>query len=279
MDSATDKPKLRVSVRNLKAAELHAFREAFGKTMAIRDNRGFTAIAGFHGTPDGHCPHWTERRIFLPWHRAYLHWLEVHIQDHDPNVTLPWWNWASAVSHAEGLPAAYTDDTVEVDGETVDNVLARFRVQLDLPQGPVDGFTFRDPGDPARLPFPHDTFRDIDPHDPDREVLDIVRSVDDLMAIDNFVDFSNVLQDVHDSIHGWIGGVMGIVAWAAFDPIFWAHHCMVDRLWWMWQNRHGNATVPGEMLDMPLVPFGLTVADVLDSRALGVDYAGAVVGG
>jgi tyrosinase len=21
------------------------------------------------------------------------------------------------------------------------------------------------------------------------------------------------------------------------DPLFWLHHCMVDRVWWIWQNR------------------------------------------
>lgn len=267
-------------MRNLPAGELEAFRRAFGQTMAIRDIRGFTHIAGFHGVPFGHCPHWTVRRIFLPWHRAYLKWLEVHIQDHDEKVTLPWWNWASAISHQQGIPAAYGEETAVVDGQEVPNILTRFRVQFDLPDRRVNGFTFRrdPPADPARLPFPHDTFRDVDPHDASRAVLDIIESADQLLAISNFVDFSNTLEDVHDAIHGWVGGTMGQVSWAAFDPIFWAHHCMVDRLWWMWQNRHGNATIPENMLELDLVPFGMTVRQVLDIHELGYEYAGAAAG-
>lgn len=269
----TDRPNLRKSVSNLSATELENFRRAFGQNMALRDSRGFTTIAGYHGTPSGFCPHWTAQRIFLPWHRAYIHWLEAHIQDHDASVTMPWWNWASDISHRDGIPQAYADETAVVDGEEVPNVLFRFLVQLTLPEEPVEGFTFRQPGNPNQLPFPHDTFRDVDPHDPEREVLDIVRSVDELLAIDNFIDFSNLMQDVHDAVHGWVGGVMGSVSFAAFDPIFWAHHTMVDRLWWMWQNRHSNATMPDSMMDIVLSPFNTTVRQVLDINELGYEYA------
>ena len=41
----------------------------------------------------------------------------------------------------------------------------------------------------------------------------------------------------HDRVHGYVGGSMGQVPTAAFDPIFWSHHSMVDRIWYLWQNR------------------------------------------
>jgi tyrosinase len=125
------------------------------------------------------------------------------------------------------------------------------------------------------LPFPHDTFRERDPADTTHIVVDILRSLDDLLAIKGFVDFSNALQDTHDAIHGWVGGVMSQVSFAAFDPIFWAHHCMVDRIWWMWQNRQGNSTMPEALLNHSLPPFGKTVREVLDVNELGYEYAGA----
>ena len=33
--------------------------------------------------------------LFLPWHRAYLYFFELALQDQDPAhaVTLPWWDW------------------------------------------------------------------------------------------------------------------------------------------------------------------------------------------
>ncbi len=66
---------------------------------------------------------------------------------------------------------------------------------------------------------------------------------------------------------------MSDIATAAFDPIFFAHHCQIDRLWYLWQVRHGNGSFPAELLDEPLVPFGKTPAGVLNVQALGYEYA------
>jgi tyrosinase len=47
------------------------------------------------------------------------------------------------------------------------------------------------------------------------------------------------LEDVHNEIHdkvGGNGGHMGALEVAAFDPIFWLHHCNVDRLLAIWQD-------------------------------------------
>lgn len=86
-----------------------------------------------------------------------------------------------------------------------------------------------------------------------------------------------------DDVHGWAGGMdpvssdrlgdMGSVATAAFDPIFWAHHVMLDRIWYLWQLDHGTNTIPQAYLDKPLAPFALKVSDVLDVRQLGYEYA------
>jgi tyrosinase len=45
------------------------------------------------------------------------------------------------------------------------------------------------------------------------------------------------LESIHDSVHVDVGGSghMGDPAVAAFDPIFWLHHCQVDRLLALWQ--------------------------------------------
>ncbi len=56
----------------------------------------------------------------------------------------------------------------------------------------------------------------------------------------------------------------------AFDPIFWAHHANVDRLWARWQELHPN-TQPME-LDGALAPWNLTVKDSLSVKKLGYEY-------
>ena len=66
---------------------------------------------------------------------------------------------------------------------------------------------------------------------------------------------------------------MGIIPYAAFDPIFWAHHTMIDRVWRLWQLRHSAARLPASILDEALPPFRMTVRQTLDVTALGYDYA------
>ena len=49
-------------------------------------------------------------------------------------------------------------------------------------------------------------------------------------------------QDPHGYVHGMIGDDLGMgqVPWAANDPIFWLHHCNIDRMWASW-NASGKA--------------------------------------
>ena len=54
--------------------------------------------------------------------------------------------------------------------------------------------------------------------------------------------FSGDLEgDPHGTVHDDIGGDMGFINHSAFDPIFWLHHCNIDRLWNVWVNAgHSN---------------------------------------
>ena len=70
---------------------------------------------------------------------------------------------------------------------------------------------------------------------------------------------------------------MASVATAAWDPVFWSHHCMIDRLWYLWQIRHGVNNIPPDLLPMVLQPFPLTVRDVLSINSLGYEYAVSLV--
>ncbi len=119
---------------------------------------------------------------------------------------------------------------------------------------------------------PRRTTRNPDPPDE----LPTAPALDAVLDLTDFRDFSNQLQDIHDRVHGWTGGDMGSIGTSAFDPVFWAHHAMIDRAWYLWQLRHGVNNIPAEYLDKALFP-GITVQQVLDVRALGYDYASAAV--
>jgi len=231
--------------------------------MGLRDTRGYNYIAGQHGIPGNHCLH-HERfftnepnaRLFLPWHRAYLYTFELYVQDAGNNneIAVPWWDWTSKLSRKEGIPKVFADKSVG----GMPNPLFSYHMKVpesQSPRRPLDEDTKRDPGPPSRLPT--------------------LQMVNRLYSIVDYGDFSDQLEQVHDAIHGWVGESMSEVDTAAFDPIFWSHHCMIDRIWWIWQLKNGNPTsgIPSSLLDVVLAPFSLKVRDVLNIYQLGYDYA------
>lgn len=251
--------RIRLGVHNLSADQLAALRQATAAQQAILDNRGYQALAGLHGVPGNYCWHHQGNaksakhlQLFLPWHRAYLYFFEMGLRDRVAGVTLPWWDWTLRPPRQSGLPVAYTE-AKSADGSA--NPLRNFKINLPNTNPPLTGVTTRDPDTPGHLPTT------------DR--------VEGVLGLSDWDDFNLAIEDLHDDVHGWVGGYMGAVPVAAFDPVFWAHHCMIDRIWYLWQVKYGNSNMPADLLDVPLAPFNLKVRDVLNTGDLGYDYAAA----
>ena len=117
--------------------------------------------------------------------------------------------------------------------------------------------TVRAPGPPGELPS--------------------TATIQSILGAFTFDDFSTQIEDPHNQVHGWVGGTMSIVPIAAFDPIFFAHHTMIDRLWYLWQLRNPNAGVGTLAPDQALPGTPLNVSQVLDISRLGYDYATKVI--
>lgn len=260
-----------MNISNYSYPLLGEFRLAMVNFQAIRDNRGYDFIAGFHGIPGHWCWHdgggidnsdefpGQNYYAFLPWHRAYLKWFEDHLLDQlsDPinsNVSIPYWDWTSPLSRTEGIPQAYNQPSLEDgQGQWWPNPLYNFNSPtLQHDPGVGNGLTFRNPLPPDKLPTPAD--------------------VSALYEISDFGVFSTRLEQIHNSVHFWCGGTMGRVPTAAFDPIFWAHHCNIDRIWAIWQTTQEGRLPPG-LEDLILSPFPYRVKDVLKIYDLGYEYA------
>jgi tyrosinase len=236
----------RRSARRLSKGQLAQLRQALSKAQRIGDDRGYQYWAGVHGLPlPVYCQHGTQ--LFLPWHRAYLYFLEKALQDQIPGVTLPWWDWRD---HSEALPAAYA--RARTPGNKA-NPLYSSPIQPSGRRRPDEKRTWREPGDPSWLPS--------------------AMEVEQVRANRDFFTFQNQLESLHNGVHGFVGGTMASVATSAYDPIFWAHHCMIDRVWYLWQLDHPGAHLPDAYLDQALPPFEMTVRQTLDVTALGYDYA------
>ena len=260
----------RKSVALLNDDQLSELRQAFRAVLPIRDERGYYHHAGIHGLPlPIYCRHGGQEGghpLFLPLHRAYLYFFELALRDQVPGVSVPWWDWGTPASSPSEIPEAYAAERVDGEAnplrsveipdtaspELIPQTMQQRRIRM--PEN-WDGSTFRNTGGPAAptLPTPED--------------------VEQALSAPNFLDFSDRLENLHGWVHVWIGGTTAEVPWAAYDPLFWAHHSMVDRLWRIWQLGNPEANIDRALLRQALPPFNMTVEETLDVTALGYEYA------
>lgn len=152
---------------------------------------------------------------FLPWHRMYLMGFENAIRAllGDPGFMLPYWNYTNPAQRQ--LPVAFRRP-----GDSLYGALHRPERNVSVNGGdPLDnGFGGSSPLNTAALE--QVTYR------PDGAREGFCREID---------------RKLHGSVHVLIGNALGMgnVPWAANDPIFWLHHCNVDRLWASWNANGG----------------------------------------
>jgi hypothetical protein len=168
-----------------------------------------------HGDFDvAHCLHGGE--LIFPWHRSELLYFEKLLQESDPartsNVTLPYWDLTAVTSGAQGYPAAF-----EKAGSTLSECHQEGRV----------------------VPCERESHpRGTRPYS--------ASDINNILGLSAWADFGGRVRGKgqlesgpHDFIHGtYVNGLMGAVPTAAADPIFYALHTDLDRLWAIWQERN-----------------------------------------
>jgi tyrosinase len=210
--------------------------------------------------------------FFLPWHRMYLHYFEMIVLSHVVRLggptdwALPYWNYSNPGQLT--LPAAFRSPATAAN-------------QLFIPQRDPDanggGTTFAEPRPAgARPPF------------------DIAAAMR-LTAFENAggtagfggssAEGGSLEGTPHGSMHVRIaGGSTGFMfdfAKVGLDPIFWLHHCNIDRLWTAWLRQGGGRANPTDAAWLGAsFPFhdasgqraDLTVRQVVDTRAEPLAY-------
>ncbi|MCV3208830.1 tyrosinase family protein [Mesorhizobium sp. YC-39] len=233
---------------------------------------------------------WAHRGpAFGPWHREYLRRFELELQKINPNVTLPYWDWTvdnSPDPNQAGSP--WTADFMGGDGDGSSIVTTGpFRHaagdwDLNINTDGTGPELRRKFGDGAgTLPLPSEVANCLleSPYD---------SSLWNLGASPSFRDRLegwHGLGSIHNRVHLWVGGSM-LPESSPNDPIFWLHHCNVDRLWALWQRDHpggtnyrprgisGETGPAGHNLNDSMQPWGgaTTVASTLDHRSMGYWY-------
>ena len=271
VNGAAQAPYIRPNVHNLQPDALDVFAEGVRamKMLPETDPSSWMYQANIHGTSEPQpwldlwytCEHGTD--FFWPWHRMELYWFEqiMREQSGDPDFALPYWDYSD--------PA---------------------RQYLPDP--------FRDPDSPLYVErrSTNANFRDANsPHLPPSPIFNYCGGLSQASFGDsaNPGASSRLEGDVHDPIHGWVGGgtflnpgIMSAVSTSAQDPVFWLHHANMDRLWSSWRAitldgaSHTDPTDPtwtdteyeffdetGAKLNPPW-----PVHSVLDSTAMNLGY-------
>jgi tyrosinase len=89
---------------------------------------------------------------------------------------------------------------------------------------------------------------------------------------------------LHNRVHVWIGGNMLLMT-SPNDPVFFLHHCFIDKVWSEWQANMAQekpSLAPhyaplqdgplGHNLHDVLRPWSRKISDVMDIAALGYEY-------
>lgn len=258
-------PLIRFDLIQLQPDDIQDLRDAYAamyeiSETAVGDNRGYAALARGHGYDQNLCHN--DSRIFLTWHRSYIYAFEKALNSalqwkrgtDELELTLPYWDWTSfrtSTHAANGIPKVLDDETyTNASGDTVDNPLAK---APSLYRTVSQGLT----GDDAYTHRYTTRLRDNIPFLED----DVERYLTNPSFSSFSLDFD---RGAHGQVHVDVGGVqlgsplpggsgdMRSVVSAAYDPIFWLHHGMVDKVWFDWQILHPGASVPQHVLDTPV---------------------------
>ena len=161
---------------------------------------------------------------FLPWHRLYVMQFEEIIRSLTgrADFTLPYWDYTSPSSYAipdEFLSQNRTDPKLSA---------------LFMRNRNKDGGPFRS--------------ADVNAGEPLNKYYRGRRNfliLPDLRESDYSIFCRQLDSQLHNQVHRFIGdnSNMGQIPTAAGDPIFWLHHCNIDRIWTAWNASGGRNPV------------------------------------
>jgi len=238
--------------------------------------------------------HWSW--FFLPWHRAYLFFLERILADILTKVfsldgskfALPYWDW---ISHKE-IPNTsertqrslasplFGYDLTQEDMVSADNLGFDNLALWDGYRGPNILKPQMDPANEVSPESKEHIEETIKFMEPDYIANMLKLSFEDFAGkpTTSQADGMGVLEhDPHNNGHDWVGSRfgcnrdMGTLRYAALDPMFSMHHANIDRIWSLYRKPQPDPkTSPWgkqkyTFLDITGLPVSVTVRDIVES--------------
>jgi tyrosinase-like protein/polyphenol oxidase-like protein len=211
--------------------------------------------------------------FFVSWHRIFLFYFEqivrsvigeLHGAEAAEKWALPYWNYCRGGEYAT-LPEAFREETTE-DGSPNPLFVAErdpvINAGGELEAASVESAkALARPGFIGRAEFGGKRER--------------------VTQFGEETSRGVVENTPHGTVHDGVGGWMANILTAAKDPIFWLHHCNIDRIWVQWIAQGSGEENPPEAgwLDQVFEFYDAekkldskTCGDVVDTEALDYKY-------
>ena len=183
---------------------------------------------------------------FFPWHRYFIRRFELELQKvvNGTGITLPYWNWTEdSSSNIPANMAVWNKDCMGGTGDDTDYFVVKTGPFQGWPivrteVGPLQQWESPDNKLTRNLTgsgYPLPTSAEVS-----NALKDITSYDTSPWNNDSEKSFRKALEEVHGRIHLWVGGSMFPMT-SPNDPVFFLHHCYVDRIWDRWQiNKPDN---------------------------------------
>ncbi|KAG8188974.1 hypothetical protein JTE90_010063 [Oedothorax gibbosus] len=183
---------------------------------------------------------------FLPWHRFFIRYAEMKLQEIDCSVSIPYFDWTLDVGQLEKSVVWQANMFGGNGDKTQNDCVLNHPFKKYLPSHWANCL---------RRNFNSSVFL------PDAIELEKV------LRIETFEEFSVKLNSFSGLFHLFVGGHMASVD-SPYDPIFFSHYAFIDKLWNDWLNTNSDniQTFPQKLRYVPLIPFSIVSDDVLLSE-------------
>jgi hypothetical protein len=195
------------------------------KSLNSATNTLYADLVRTHNANRGevHSNSTTLKPLFLPWHRAFLMKFEQLLGDEmgDATFGLPYWDWTDDATTGRSA-LLWNDKRLGGWGTVGDGPFSGA-------QWPITAI----PGVTSAASLTRAAATDTRPTRTRNDVMSVLRAA-------SFPVFCRRLEfELHNYMHGWVGGQSGqmsSVPVSVNEPAFWLHHCNVDRIWAQWQE-------------------------------------------